>query len=123
MNLVFGFIKLGVLVLYRRIFVGKTFERFSLGMCVLIGLWPLAFFFTTAFQCKTDAAAWWTSAKTSALYCDKSQDIELGFVVSDVATDLMILAIPVPQMWKLQISVWRKIIITCIFLLGLLSVH
>lgn len=123
MNLVFGFIKLGVLVLYRRIFVGKTFERFSLGMCVLIGLWPLAFFFTTAFQCKTDAAAWWTSAKTIALYCDKSQDIELGFVVSDVATDLMILAIPVPQMWKLQISVWRKIIITCIFLLGLLSVH
>ena len=123
MILVFGLIKLSVLLLYRRIFVGKIFERFSLGMCVLIGLWTLAFFFATAFQCKTDPAAWWTSPKTIALYCDKTQDIELGFAVSDVATDLVVLAIPVPLVWKLQMSVSRKITITCIFLLGLLSVH
>lgn len=45
---------------------------------------------------RTELWYFWTSAATIEKYCDNTDAIELGFVVSDVATDLMILAIPLP---------------------------
>lgn len=120
MALTFGIIKLSVLLLYRRLFVGRLFNRYSLAMCVVIVLWSLSFFFGFAFQCGTDIAHWWTSAATIKAYCDNTNAVNLGFVISDVITDVMILIIPIPIIWRLQMSTKHKIGLTGVFLLGLL---
>ncbi len=120
MALTFGIIKLSVLLLYRRLFVGPIFHRYSLAMCVVIVLWSLSFFFAFAFECGTDIAHSWTSVTTIKAYCDNTNALTLGFVVSDVITDFMILIIPLPIVWRLQMSTAHKIGLTGVFLLGLL---
>lgn len=119
MTLTFGIIKMSVLLLYRRLLVGPLFNRYSLAMCFVIALWSLSFFFAFAFQCGTDIAHWWTSAATIKAYCDNTNAVNLGFVISDVITDFMILIIPIPIVWGLQMSNAHKIGLTGVFLLGL----
>ena len=118
MILAFGVIKMSVLLLYRRIFVGRTFNHYSLVMCGVIALWALGFFFAVAFSCGTNLANFWTSAQTIEQYCVNTNALYLGFAISDVLTDILILAIPIPIVWKLHMSVENKVGLTCIFLLG-----
>lgn len=120
MSLTFGIIKLSVLLLYRRLFVGALFNFYSLAMCVVIALWSLSFFFAFAFQCGTDIANWWTSATTIEAYCDNTSALSVGFVISDIITDFMILITPLPIVWRLQMSTANKVGLTAIFLLGML---
>lgn len=120
MALTFGIIELSVLLLYRRLFVGRLFNRYSYAMCVVIVLWSLTFFFAFTFQCGTDSAHWWTSAATIEAFCDNTNGLNLGFVISDVITDVMVLVIPIPIIWRLQMSTTREISLTGVFLLGLL---
>ena len=120
MSLTFGIIKLSVLLLYRRLFIGSLFDFYSLTMCGVIALWSLSFFFAFAFQCGTDIANWWTSAATIEAYCDNTGALSVAFAISDVITDLMILITPLPIVWRLQMSVANKVGVTAIFLLGML---
>ena len=120
MALAFGVIKMSVLLLYRRLFVGRSFNHYSLVMCGVIALWSLGFLFGFAFQCGTDITNYWTSLKTVQKYCASHHAMNFGFAISDVLTDLLILAIPIPIVWKLQMSIATKVGLTCIFLLGLL---
>ena len=120
MCLNYGIIKLSVLLLYRRLFVGEIFNRYTLAMCAIIALWSLSFFFGFAFECHTNITNYWTSPATIEAHCDNTSALVLGFAVSDVLTDLMILAIPIPIVWRLHMSTRSKIGVTGIFLLGLL---
>ena len=120
MPLTFGAIKLSVLFLYQRIFLGKIFRIYSIAMCCIIASWSLAFFFAFAFQCGTHPEYWWTSIETITKYCDNDKWSDLGFAVSDVATDLMVLVTPLPIIWRLQMLPAEKIGLSVIFLLGLM---
>ena len=48
------------------------------------------------------------------------EENKIGFVISDVLTDVMILIIPLPIVWKLQMSTKNKVGLSGVFLLGLL---
>lgn len=109
MCLTFGMIKLSVLLLYRRLFLGPLFNIYSLIMCGVIALWSLSFVFAFAFQCGTDITAWWTSPATIEAYCDNTSALSVSFVISDVITDVMILTIPLPIVWRLQMSIANKV--------------
>ena len=122
MALDFGLIKLSVLLFYRRIFLGRLFKMYSLLMCIFIFLWSFSFFFATAFQCGTHISAWWTSVSTINRYCDKTATLELAFGITDVITDVMVLVIPLPIVWKLHMSVSQKTALSGVFLLGWLQV-
>ena len=115
-----GLIKSSVMLFYRRIFVGQSFNRYSIFMCFVILAWCLAFFLSTAFQCGSRVWAWWTSVKTIKTYCDNTADQELVFAVLDVVTDLMVLITPLPLIWKLKMPQPQKLALCGIFLLGLL---
>ena len=120
MAITYVIIKLSGILLYRRLFVGSLFNRYFLVLYVVIMLWSLSFFFAFAFQCGTDITHWWTSAATIKAYCDNTNAVNLGFVISDVLTDAMILMIPIPIIWNLQMSTVNKVGLSGVFLLGLL---
>lgn len=120
MFLTLGVIKLSVLLFYRRLFVGSIFRNYTLALCVIIVLWSFSFFFATAFQCGTHLDSYWTSVALIEKYCTNTAAIDLGFAVSDVVTDLMIIATPQPVVWQLQMSKPQKLALCGIFGLGLL---
>ena len=116
----FGVVKLSVLLLYRRIFTGTLFVRYSLMMCVLIVLWSLSFVFTLGFACGTNLSYAWTDYIAVIEHCDNVTALSFAFSASDLITDLMVLTIPIPMVWKLQKSTLKRLEICGVFLLGLL---
>ena len=121
MPLLYGIIKLSVILFYRRVFRGPIFDPYSLVMCILIVLWSLSFCLSQAFQCGTHVEYLWTPG-LDVTKCYNGTPWELSFGVSDILTDLMVLATPLPIIYKLQLSTARKLGLYTIFLLGLLYV-
>ena len=113
-------IKLSVLFLYRRLFVGKAFKiMFGIALPVII-LWTIAFFFGILFECGHDPSVWWSGPANITKYCSDYKPIWLGHAVADVVTDLMVLSIPAPIIWKLHLPTVQRVALVVIFGLGLM---
>lgn len=118
----YGCLKLSVLFLFRRIFLGKTFSITSIIVTVIVSLWAVSFFFATLFQCGKRPSYLWESPKALAQHCGDYKYIQLGHATSDVATDLLVLGIPIPIIWKLHMSAQQRIGLLFVFLLGYMYV-
>lgn len=109
---------------YRRIFmIGDRFKKASLAILVLITVWTVAFFFATLFECNgRNLDLLWKSIQTFKEVCYKYKNIQLAHCVSDVATDLIVLSLPLPEIWRLRTTIRQKIGLSLIFLIGFLYV-
>jgi hypothetical protein len=118
-----GALKLGVVMFYRRIFVSDWFKKLSLGVAIVIALWTVAFFFATVLECKGhNLDLIWKSIATFKQECYMYKDVQIGHCISDVITDLIVLSLPLPEIWKLNMTVRQKVVVSLIFLIGLLYV-
>ncbi|KAL9011928.1 MAG: hypothetical protein Q9173_003265 [Seirophora scorigena] len=95
--LTFGFTKLAVLLFYQRIFQGKWFHRAVWLMIGVDFIWTVTFFFANLLQC---------------------YPIDVNWTGVDVASNIVILALPMPSIWAMQMSVRRKLAVCGIFLLA-----
>ena len=89
---------------------------------VIVATWMTAFFFAQVFQCGDNPTLFWTSSKVLAEYCGRYKEIQLGHAVSDVIVDLIILTIPIPIIWKLQMSLSQKSGLLVVSILGYMYV-
>ncbi|KAI9652821.1 MAG: hypothetical protein M1831_006346 [Alyxoria varia] len=121
-DLALGLVKLSVLLFYRRIFCGRTFDICSKLLIALVSLWALLFTFLHLFQCGTQFHAIWGPLDERLKLCLDVTPITEAMAITDVVTDGFILILPVPMVLRLQMSRPRKVSIICIFLLGGLAV-
>ena len=107
--------KFSVVCFYRRIFRGSRFSVLTGILLIAIAAWGIAFFFAGLFIC-IPVDAFWTQAPGSRCF----DPIPLFYTgaISDTIMDVVILAIPVPLVWKLNLPTKQKIIVSGIFLLG-----
>lgn len=89
-------------------------------MIAVVAAWTLAFFFETVFQCGVNWPLNWAPIFTFLAKCTASLDVLTAFGVTDVVTDLIIMAMPIPLIWTLQMPKRKKVAVTCIFALGFL---
>ncbi|KAI1750564.1 hypothetical protein F4782DRAFT_242375 [Xylaria castorea] len=95
----------------------------SLAVLVFIVLWTTAFFFATVLECnRHNLNLIWKSLETFKGQCQKYKTIQLSHCATDVVTDLVVLPLPLPPIWKLIMSVRRRALLTLIFLVGFVSV-
>lgn len=120
-TLTFGFTKLTVLLLYKRIFPGETFKRFIYVGYAVVFIWTVGYFFSNLFQCWPIATNW-TYWGWQADLCIDTNKMLVSQSWSDIFTDLVILAMPLPCIWALQMKFRHKLGVSAIFLLGLLTV-
>ncbi|KAI1209955.1 uncharacterized protein F4807DRAFT_425033 [Annulohypoxylon truncatum] len=124
--LALGCTKASFLLFYRRIFsVNTTVDRFLIVITVLVSLWTVGFFSTTIFECGLDFWVLWgtnSSAKNITSHCVNTQHFSLAFGVTDFITDVVIIGIPVPLIWRLSLSTTKKIAIISVFLLGAVTI-
>ncbi|KAL2045928.1 hypothetical protein ABVK25_011924 [Lepraria finkii] len=119
----FGLIKLSILFLWRRIFGHvRTFNIISWIMIGVIIAWSTAFFFATVFQCGLDWSLNWAPITVFLTQCSNTPDMLTVFTVTDITTDLLIIAMPIPMIWSLQMSVRRKLAISAMFLVGFFAI-
>lgn len=120
-TLTFGLTKLSVLLFYKRVFRGDTFNAAVWTMISIVGLWTTAFFFANLLQCYPISLNWVDSG-AQVDSCINTNRMYLAQAWTDVLTDLMILSLPIPCIWALQMPAKHKVGVTAIFLLGLLTV-
>lgn len=120
-KITFGVIKINVLLAYRRIFRGNFFHVVSLGMIVFCTILALAFLITSAFQCNVRNWSLQYLAWSHRRHCIQAEISWSGYAIADVITDIVLLLFPVPFIWKLQLTLSKKISILLVFLLGSLS--
>ncbi|GAW17101.1 hypothetical protein ANO14919_065510 [Xylariales sp. No.14919] len=119
--LALGCTKMSFLFFYRRVFAidrtGAT-NIFLVGMIVFIITWIAAFFLTSLFQCKLYFSAAWTSPIVQLEHCISQPKVALVLTITDFITDIIILVIPIPLIWQLNLKPTKKIAVTAVFLLG-----
>ena len=110
--------KLSILFLYARIFPGAAFRRYLYGMGAVVALSWVACQFTSIFQC-TPIHFFWTRTPITG-HCINVQAFFIGQAISNIVTDVLIMALPLPQIWKLKLPRQQKIALSGIFLIGCL---
>ncbi|KAF6233129.1 hypothetical protein HO173_008673 [Letharia columbiana] len=117
----FGLTKIAVVLFYRRIFVPRTFSIISLVMIGLNITWTIAFFAANLLQCWPISGNW-TGLDAAPGTCIDTTMMYLAQAWSDVFTDIVILSMPIPWIWRLQMAPMRKFFVVLMLQLGALVV-
>jgi len=112
--------KTSVLLFYRRIFSAEEWLKKAIYVmgCLLLG-----YFFAAAggsILANTPIGGQWNLAIPSKSIQKKKFWLTMATV--NICLDFSILALPQPRVWKLQLSITRKILVSLLFLLGGLQV-
>ena len=108
-------IKVSILLLYRRIFPTQSFRLASLLVGLLVLTWMIATLTVQIFSCKPIEASW---KPALAKYCIDTKKFYYGNAISNLLTDVIILCLPMPLIWRLNMSKERKFLLSGVFLLG-----
>ncbi|KAH8882061.1 hypothetical protein GQ53DRAFT_831832 [Thozetella sp. PMI_491] len=113
-----GLAKLSVLFFFRRIFfVSPVLRVVSWAMVALVIAWNITFFFFNMLDCLPIDINWRTTAGASGK-CVSIVYIYWSQSLSDIFTDVMILLLPWPQIWKMRLSKAQKLQVSVVFILG-----
>lgn len=107
--------KVSVLIFYLRIFPTRSFRIACFAVMAIIVGWSLGAIFATIFQCIPIAASW---NKSITGNCVNSDATWVSYAVINIVTDAMVLALPIPLIIKLHLSLRDRLLLCGIFLMG-----
>ncbi|KAJ2904777.1 hypothetical protein MKZ38_007133 [Zalerion maritima] len=109
-------VKLSVLAMYSRIFPTKSFRIGGGIIAFTVVAWWIAIWAVCIWQCDPIKKAWlpWLEYGT----CINLKASFIGNAIPNILTDVAILAMPVGQVWRLQVSLAQKASLCFMFLLG-----
>ncbi|KAI9799384.1 MAG: hypothetical protein M1833_004084 [Piccolia ochrophora] len=121
-NVIFSFapisIKISILLLYRRIFIYRTFRWVVWGLVVFFVAAFLINLFLSIFQCVPVQKAWKPELPGHCLGFYEAWYAGSALLL---ATDVMLLIVPIPVVWQLQMDAKQKLGLIAVFLLGSLA--
>ncbi|GAD97499.1 hypothetical protein MYCGRDRAFT_94394 [Paecilomyces variotii No. 5] len=124
--LTIGFIKLALLFLFRRIFKGRAyrtpFDYANWTLIILVITWTLVFLFFEIFACGSDPAVSWSSLTSLRTKCVDTFAMQTGCAVFSWVLDLAILIEPLCMVGTLNMSVYKKLQVSFVFLFSLFAV-
>lgn len=110
-------VKISLLLLYRHIFTSKKLHLLINITTWFMIAWGIAFVGVALFSCNP-IYAFWEFELQAISYCINDQAWYIAMAVPTILTDIIILVMPIRQVWKLQLDRKSKIALTFIFLLG-----
>ncbi|KAJ2988552.1 hypothetical protein NUW58_g3914 [Xylaria curta] len=126
MAFAYVFVKASIVLFCRRIFVAHRGSIFDWASRIILGiaiLWSAGFLIGgLIFGCGKHVELHWSPLQALVeAGCDASTP-EVALVISDLILDIIILILPLPSIWALSMSKYRKVAITTVFLIGLTSI-
>lgn len=111
--------KLCILLMYYRIFRFPYFKTWAYVIGTFVILWVICITFLFIFICVPVQKIWNPQIPGR---CINQVGTWIANAVSTIATDVAILLLPIPQVWKLQLRTSEKVAVTVAFGLGFLYV-
>ncbi|ATY66869.1 CFEM domain-containing [Cordyceps militaris] len=115
-------IKTSIILFYIRIFDTPRFKLAALILWIYTLLWAIGVWFATLFECRPISFFWDKNQAGGSCIKDPLITIGLPSGVSSCIGDLVILALPIPMLRKLQLNPKKKAGLMGIFLVGLVVV-
>ncbi|KAL4912936.1 hypothetical protein BDW62DRAFT_214615 [Aspergillus aurantiobrunneus] len=125
MIVAYGCIKVSLILFYRRLFVVTRWSPFDITCVAYLAFmvaWTLWLFLWFLWACRLDIDLHWAPLSEVEDRCGDPLAPEMALVISDLVTDLMILALPLPVIWRLQLRWRRKVTLSLVFLVGLVAI-
>ncbi|KAL8951208.1 MAG: hypothetical protein Q9222_002811 [Ikaeria aurantiellina] len=107
--------KISILLLYRRIFPNRGFHFVLWGVGIFVSAFTVANVLFVSFACRPVSGGWNPLIKAK---CIDSNAAILAVAILTTLTDFVILGLPLPLVWRLQLPTIRKYQLTVVFLLG-----
>ncbi|KAH7141991.1 hypothetical protein EDB81DRAFT_654260 [Dactylonectria macrodidyma] len=112
--------KISILFFLSGIFTNRTFKRMTLGLGVFVALSAAATLITTGMQCLPASYNWTGWDGESKGHCNNLNTQTYAFGAINMVCDILILIMPLPELYKLQIKDRRKIQLFVMFSLGII---
>ncbi|KAI6082199.1 hypothetical protein F4821DRAFT_219273 [Hypoxylon rubiginosum] len=109
-------IKWSILAFYQRIFPQHWFRWALLGVAVFMGAWMFTTVFAISFQCIPIEYNWDTTIAGG--HCINIGQLALVTSILNVLTDVAILVLPLPLVWRLNVTPKRRWGLIVLFALG-----
>jgi hypothetical protein len=115
-----GFIKIQFLLFYLHIFPDKNFRRVVWGVIAFNLTSMIAFVFSSIFLCSPVSFAWtqWDGEHHGT--CNNNNSLSYANASISILLDFVALSLPLPQIWRLQLSLRKKIGVLLMFSVGAL---
>ena len=110
-------IKFSIILLYRRLFPSKRFRIVLWSITGFLIIFALAQMLSVVIQC-TPVAALWNPMAHAGARCVNYTPALILFAVVNALTDITILSLPMPILWRLHASKTRRRQLVGIFGLG-----
>lgn len=112
-------VKISTLVLFGRIFPVQKFHLILRAVGLFISVYSTISVIIMVFQCRPLKGAWDPTIKAD---CIPLSDFLIFMGSMNVLTDFLLLCLPLPQLWKLQMRRGMKMQVIGLFSIGGLSV-
>ncbi|KAG9230530.1 hypothetical protein BJ875DRAFT_384915, partial [Amylocarpus encephaloides] len=121
--LTYGFIKLSILYFYRHLLVhtNKVFSYLAWCLMGIVAIWMLVFPFVIAFNCGTQFHYMWGSTQDLIAHCGNGIKKQEALYVSEFVTNVLLVILPIPTIWRLQMQWQKKLAVTGILLLRFMA--
>lgn len=113
------FCKLSILWLYTCIFTTKSFQIASYTMMGVVGAYGVSFLVVFCTNCQPISQSW---NPVEGGHCKDVRIEEIVSVSVNMVIDAIIVVMPMPVLWGLQMPIRKKIAITFLFSLGLMVI-
>jgi hypothetical protein len=117
-GLVIYFIKLSILWLYLRIFPKGTFHRWVIATMVFVTISVAILIPMVIWQCVPINAIW--DLKRNDAQCLNISGVAYANAAINVATEIVILILPIPLIYKIRVSKSTKFALYALFSAGIL---
>ncbi|KAL8931271.1 MAG: hypothetical protein Q9211_007094, partial [Gyalolechia sp. 1 TL-2023] len=112
--------KLSILFFYHRLFPSRTFFIVSLIIGLASILWWVGLMLTAFLQCRPLAYNWDRSIPNG--HCVNGNVIGYAITSVNIVTDLVVLVLPIPWLWGMNMAVPKRMAVVGLFVLGSLYV-
>lgn len=111
--------KLSLLCMYYRIFRFPFFKKQVICVGAYVVIWAVCVSFLFTFICVPVEKLWHPDIEGR---CVSELGVWLANASSTIFSDVIILLLPIPQVWRLQLKTFEKVGLTLVFGLGFLYV-
>jgi hypothetical protein len=95
--------------------ISKGFRYSSIVVAAIVVGWMISVTIVQIFTCNPVAGAW---LQTITKKCINQNAFYYGNAISNLITDVILLVMPLPMIWKLNMSMRKKINVSLLFILG-----
>lgn len=114
--------KISILCFYLRVFPRRA-VRISIYVTIALNVaYIFVFVFITLFQCSPVKGAWlrWDKTHADRFECRNINAQGWAAAAANMALDILVMALPLKELWELNLSWRRKAFVMCMFCLGIL---